>query len=65
MNSSHEEMPNADLSGMENILAFLHNNSLISTYRSYGAYEQQGLDFCETELEPAIEDLMSDWRTLA
>lgn len=65
MNSSHEEMPNADLSGLETILSFLFNNGLISNYRSYSAYEQQGLDFVEGKLEPAIHELRSDWRTLA
>lgn len=65
MNSSHEEMPNADLTGMESILSFLFNNNLISNYRSYGAYEQQGLAYVEERLEPAFTELRNDWRTLA
>jgi len=65
INSSHEEMPNVDLAGRENILAFLYNKSLIGTYRSYGAYEQQGLDWVETNLEPAVNELLKDWKTLA
>mmetsp|Transcript_6860 Transcript_6860/g.8158 ORF Transcript_6860/g.8158 Transcript_6860/m.8158 type:complete len:97 (+) Transcript_6860:565-855(+) len=58
-------MPNVDLAGRENILAFLYNKSLIGTYRSYGAYEQQGLDWVETNLEPAVNELLKDWKTLA
>ena len=65
MDSSHEEMPNAELVGLEHILSFLYNNSLISTYRSYGVYEKQGLDFTEEKLKPAVDDLQNDWRTLA
>ena len=39
INSSHEEMPNCDIAGKENILSFLFNKSLISSYRTYGVYE--------------------------
>ena len=65
INSSHDEMPSVDLAGRESILAFLYNKSLIGTYRSYGAYEQQGLDWLETNLAPAVDEMMKDWRTLA
>lgn len=39
INSSHEEMPECDLAGRENMMSFLFNNSLIGRYKTYGAYE--------------------------
>ena len=39
INSAHDEMPSCELAGKENILAFLYNKNLISSYRSYGVYE--------------------------
>ena len=65
INSSHDEMPECDLAGKENILSFLFNNSLLGTFRNYGAYEKQGLEFVETKFEPAVNELLKDWRTLA
>ena len=65
INSSHEDMPECDLAGRENILSFLFNSSLLGTYKTYGAFESQGLDFVNSKLEPAVEELLKDWRTLA
>ena len=65
INSSLEEMPGADLAGREAILSYLFNKKLIGTYRSYSAYEQQGLDWIEEKLRPATEEMLKDWRTLA
>ena len=65
INSSHEEMPECDLAGRENMMAFLFNNSLIGPYKTYGAYEQQGLDFIETKLEVAVAEVMKGWGALA
>ena len=50
INSSHEDMPECDLTGRQNILTFLYNNSLIGRYRSYSAFEDQGLDFVNSKL---------------
>ena len=58
-------MPNCSLASRENILSFLFNQNLIGTYRSYAAYEKQGLEFVDTKLLPAVEEMLTDWRTLA
>ena len=65
INSSHEEMPECDLAGTGDILAFLYKNDLIGQYKTYGAYEQQGLEFCEEKLKPAVEEVMKTWQALA
>lgn len=63
--SSSEEMPPCSLSGKDSILAFLFNNKLIGNYKSYGVYEKQGLALVEETVEPAVDALFQDWRTLA
>lgn len=65
INSSHEDMPECEIAGREQLLAFLFNSGLIGTYRTYGAYEQQGLDFVEERLQPAVDDVMKSWLALA
>ena len=65
INSSHEDMPECEIAGREQLLAFLFNSGLIGTYRTYGAYEQQGLDFVEERLQPAVDDVMKSWMALA
>ena len=57
-------MPEADLASKTNILTFLFNKNLISAYKNYGVYEKQGLEFVEATLEPAVCELLKDWRTL-
>ena len=64
IDSSHDEMPSCELTNRENILSFLFNKSLIGSYKSYSAYEQQGLDFLDLKLIPAVDEMLRDWRTL-
>ena len=58
-------MPECDIAGREQILSHLFNNSLIGAFRNYGVYEQQGLQFIEEKLEPAVADVMKNWVALA
>ena len=39
INSSHEDMPECEIAGREQLLVFLFNSGLIGAYRTYGAYE--------------------------
>ena len=65
INSSHEDMPECEVAGREQLLTFLFNSGLIGTYRNYGPYEQQGLEFVEQKLQPAVDDVMKGWKALA
>ena len=65
INSAHEEMPGAELAGKEQILTYLFNHDLIGTFRSYSVYEKQGLALIEDKLEPAVNEVLKDWKTLA
>jgi hypothetical protein len=43
IDSSSPEMPNAHLCQKENILSFLFNRGIISSYKQHSVYEKQGL----------------------
>jgi hypothetical protein len=62
IDSSTEEMPPADLSEKEEILTFLYNSGLIGSYRSYSAFEKQGLERNVVELEDAVNDIYTSFK---
>lgn len=64
IDSSSAEMPPAELSEKDAILTFLFNNGLIGSYKTYSAFEKQGLEFVEKEFKPALDDLFRDFRPL-
>lgn len=57
-------MPECDLASKESILTFLFNQGLIGNYKTYSAYEKQGLEMIEEKLKPAIEHLFIGFKAL-
>ncbi len=51
-------MPDGLFQSKQHIFRFLVNNKLIPDPLTHSAYEKQGLSFLESELEPALDDLM-------
>ena len=64
INSSDVNMPPVQLSSKDAILAHLFNNGFIGSYKTQSAFEKQGLLMVQEVFEPAVEDLMTDWKTL-
>ena len=62
IDSSTDEMPPADLSEKEEILTFLHNNGLIGSYKTYSAFEKQGLERNVAEIEDALNDIFTNFK---
>lgn len=45
-------------------MAFLFNRSIIGSYKQHSVYEKQGLAFANEQLQPAIESLFLDVKSL-
>jgi hypothetical protein len=57
-------MPNCELTTQSQILSYLQSVSLIGDYRTHSAWEAQGLEFVDTTVVPAIEDVYRDFQPL-
>lgn len=61
IDSASEEMPSCELVEKEGILSHLANIKLIGNYKQYSAYEKVGLTFCESDFEPALDDIFRNF----
>ena len=64
IDSSSNEMPNAELTTQHQILTFLQSASLIGDHRTHSAYEKQGLQFVNDNIGPSIEAIYHSLRPL-
>lgn len=61
IDSTSEEMPSAELSDKNRILAYLFNSGLIGNYKNHSPWEKAGLSFVDDELKPMIDDIFTNF----